>query len=92
MNRLTPAWRFFPPSAHCSNPGVKLLKPAQVDLADAGELMHGQWNSEGGNSAVLFHYFKSRITSVADQRLGANLVAHHPRGNPHDSAGAGKMW
>ena len=54
--------------------------------------MHGQRNSEGGNSAVLFHYFKSRITSVADQRLGANLVDPHPRGNSHDSAGAGKMW
>ena len=34
-----------------------------MDLADTGELVHGQWNSEGGNSAVLLHYFKSRITS-----------------------------
>ena len=91
MIRLAPAWKFLLPSALWSNPRAKLLKPAQVDLADAGELVHGQGNSEGGNSAVLFHYFKSRITSVADQRLGANLVAHHPRGNPHDSTGAGEV-
>ena len=83
---------FSPPSAHRTTSGVTLLKPAQVDLADAGGLVHGQWNSERGNLAALFHYFKSRITSVADQRLGANLVAPHPRGNPHDSTGAGKMW
>ena len=54
---------FSPPSAHRTTSGDTLLKPAQVDLADAGGLVHGQWNSEGGNSAALFHYFKSRITS-----------------------------
>ena len=37
--------------------------PAQVDLADTVEQVHGQGSSEGGNSAVLLHDFKSRITS-----------------------------
>ena len=93
MNRLAPAWRLFsPPSALRATSGETLLKPAQVVLANAGGLVSGQWNSERGSWATLFHYFKSRITSVADQRLGANLVDPHPRGNSHDSAGAGKMW
>ena len=61
--RLTPAWRFFPSKRALDYLRGTPLKPAQVDLADTVELMHGQWNSEGGNSAVLFHYFKSRITS-----------------------------
>ena len=63
MNRLTPAWRFFPSKRALDYLRGTLLKPAQVDLADTVELVHGQWNSEGGNSAVLLHYFKSRKTS-----------------------------
>ena len=34
-----------------------------MDLADTGEQVQGQGNSEGGTSAVLLHDFKSRITS-----------------------------
>ena len=93
MNRLAPAWRLFsPPSALRATSGETLLKPAQVVLANAGGLVSGQWNSERGSWATLFHYSKGRIISVADQRLCANLVDPHPRGNSHDSAGAGKMW
>ena len=63
VNRLTPAWRFFPSKRALDYLRGTLLKPAQVDLADTVEVVHGQWNSEGGNSAVLLHYFKSRKTS-----------------------------
>ena len=83
---------FSPPSALRATSGETLLKPAQVVLANAGGLVSGQWNSERGSWATLFHYSKGRIISAADQRLCANLVDPHPRGNSHDSAGAGKMW
>ena len=92
VNRLTPAWRFFP-----SKRALDYLR-GYAAQASSGEL-GGRWRAGaravelgGGELGCALPLLQKQDDLRADQRLGANLVAPHPRGNPHDSTGAGKVW